>query len=80
MSGKTVVLIVLIIISILVVIKDFARDLVIELQIRQGVNPKQARKEFTLKKLLAGEYKNLFSKTTDNVQEPDHKSETEAEE
>lgn len=52
-----------IIISVIVVIRDFTRDIIIELQIRKGVDPKDARKDFSIKKLVKGEYANLFKKT-----------------
>lgn len=67
-SMNTIILIILIGISVLVAIKDFLRDLVIELRIRKGMDPKEARKNFHIKALLRGEYADLFQNAKQNSQ------------
>lgn len=59
---KTVMIVVIIVASIAIALIDFVRDIVIELQIRKGLEPKKARKEFKWKKLFSGEYAELFHK------------------
>lgn len=59
---KTVFIVVIIVASIAVALIDFVRDVVIELQIRKGMEHKKARKEFRWKKLFSGEYAELFRK------------------